>query len=52
MPMMEVIVPRFQVCQRRIQTFRDRVCVSLVHLLRAVENPIPASTHIAHVLKP
>ena len=51
MPMIEEMVPRVPPRQRRIPLVMGIVC-SLVHLLRPIENPIPASTHIAHVLRP
>ena len=50
--MTEVMVPEVPGCQRRIPRYIAKRACALVHLLRPVENPIPASTHIAHVLKP
>ena len=52
MPIMEQSVPAIPRLQCKIRSKRKGGVCLLVHLLRPVENPIPASTHIAQVLKP
>ena len=50
MPRMEEMVPGVPICQHVVSYIKSDLC-SLVHLLSAEENPIPASTHMAHVLR-
>ena len=52
MPMTEDIVPKVQGRQQRIALDIAEEGSSLIHPFRAVDNPIPASTHIAQVLRP
>ena len=52
MPVMEDIVPKVQGYQLRIALDMTEGCPSLIRPFGAVDNPNPASTHIAQVLSP
>ena len=52
MPMMEETVPIVQRRQQEIAPYIAERRSSLIRPFEAVDNPSPASTHIAQVLRP